>query len=321
MDLLAAGGAVPGWLVVAAAAVAAVLVFVLLVRAQSLRVPAILLTIIGLLVLGYAIVALSQQEAERQALRNQELNLTSRASALDGALAASGLACLESLEEMAPQCEAVVFARPQTVAAARTLLRARLMLLVDAQALMARAPSADTAAMMEVWRQPLARDPFGLVAVVLREDFSCPDGSCAAAHLLGADSAAVANGTKHRFETLYAAHVARWNGAPSTASTPIPIEAPIVAPATVEPAELEPVAPPAEAEAQPPEPQPAPTTAPTTTPPTTTPPTTPPAEPAMPDVPLPPPRPVIPRARPAAEAPRPAPAGAPALSVPAGSLQ
>ncbi|MDQ0504343.1 hypothetical protein [Xanthobacter agilis] len=233
---LAMGGAepVPGWLVVAVAATFAVAVFVLLQRAQSYRLPALLLVVIGVLVLGYAIVVLSRRAAEEQALKAEAQALSIRATALDGSLAASGLACVDALDDMAAHCEDIVFARPQTVAATRALVRARLMLLRDADTLLRRAPAADVAALVEVWRQPLARDPFGLVAVVLREDFSCADGTCTAARLLGEGSRAAENESKRTFETLYAAHAARWSppatGAPSTISgrdaTPATPEAP-----------------------------------------------------------------------------------------------
>ncbi len=218
---LAAGGAgsVPGWLVLGAALAVAVAVFVLLLRSDSLRVPVLVLGLIGLLVVAYALILLYERKLDEQALQAEEQGISARATALDGALAASGLACIDALAEMAASCEEVVFARPQSVAAARALVRARLMLLKDGEDLLRRAPSADLAALLETWRQPLARDPFGLVAVVLREDFSCPDDQCAPARMLGAGSQAAANVSGRRFETLYAAHQAKWTA--PTSATPV----------------------------------------------------------------------------------------------------
>ncbi|MFG1417500.1 hypothetical protein V5F38_08165 [Xanthobacter sp. V0B-10] len=213
MNAFALPGVVPGWLVLAAAAVAAVAVFVLLFRAQSFRLPVLVLGLIGLLVVGYGLLLLYQKQLAEQAVREEGRALQLRATQLDGALAASGLACIDTLPDMAASCEAVVFARPQTVVAARALVRARLLLLTDADALLRRAPAADLAALVEVWRQPLARDPFGLVAEVMRQDFSCTDQNCAPARLLGEDAPAVANLSNRRFAAVQAAHAAQWRAA------------------------------------------------------------------------------------------------------------
>ncbi|MFG1402271.1 hypothetical protein [Xanthobacter sediminis] len=210
MNAFVLPGVVPGWLVLAAAVVAAIVVFVLLFRAQSFRLPALLLGLVGLLVVGYGLLLLQQRQLAEQAIREEGRALQLRATQLDGALAASGLACLDTLPDMAASCEEVVFARPQTVVAARALVRARLLVLTDADVLLRRAPAADLAALVEVWRQPLARDPFGLVAEVMRQDFSCADQNCAPARLLGEDAPAVANLSNRRFATVQAAHAARW---------------------------------------------------------------------------------------------------------------
>lgn len=303
-------GSVPGWLVLAAAVIAAVAVFVLFLRAQSLRLPILVLVLIGLLVIAYAVVLLAQRDSERQALQEESQAISARATALDGALAASGLACIDAFTEMAANCEEIVFAKPESVAAARALVRARLMLLRDAGDLLRRAPSADLAALIETWRQPLARDPFGLVAVVLREDFTCGDGHCAVAGLLGEGSQIPAHLANRRFETLYESHAARWKGGAPAGDLPVPppplagaVETPAPAapsPVPVVPAPVEPERPAPPLSGQ----GPTPATG---------------GEAPMPaaGAPLPPERPVIPRpARPQAVAPAPAPP--PAAAEPAG---
>lgn len=306
---LAAEGtnAVPGWLVLAAAVAAAAGVLVLLMRAQSFRLPAVVLVLVGLLVVAYALVRLNRQAAEQHALRAEVQAIEARATGLDGALAASGLACMDALADMAAGCEQVVFARPETVAAARALLRARLLLLMDADALSRRAPSSDLETLLAAWRAPLAQDPFGLVAVVLREDFSCADERCTPARLLGEGSQAAANAKNKRFETLYAAHAARWSppAAPAEPQTVAPAPAPPIVPPPQAPATGA-----AEGAGEPPAPS-EPTEAPL----------------PAPDAPLPPPRPALPAAeRPQPAAPRPvrpappAPEEAPA-TVPPGALQ
>ncbi|WP_454916723.1 hypothetical protein [Xanthobacter sediminis] len=311
--------AASGWMVLAAAVAAAAGVLVLLLRAQSFRLPALVLVLVGLLVVAYGLVLLDQRQAERQALRAEELAIEARATGLDGALAASGLACMDALADMAAGCEQVVFARPETVAAARALLRARLLLLRDADTLSRRAPESDLGMRMAAWREPLARDPFGLVAVVLREDFSCADAHCAPARLLGEGAQAAANAANKRFETLYATHAARWNP-----PAPEPERASAI-PAEPQPAAPQPVPAPESAggAAAPPAPGATGAGAPASG-----------AEALLPaaEAPLPPSRPAIPSApRPQPAAPRPVvrqPASAPAdepaeepAALPPGSLQ
>lgn len=257
-------GLLPGWLVLAVAVLVAVGLFMLLLRAQSFRLPAVLLVLVGGLVIGYSVVLLHQKQVREEAARAEEQAIKARATALDAALASSGLACLDAPTEVVARCEEVVFARPETVAAARVLVRGRLLLLADADALSHRTASPALVALTAVWREGLARDPFGLVAVVLREDFTCADGQCPAARSLGASSRAPASLNDKTFENLYATHSARWSDAAPArlrpaADLPAPtVESPAgppglaVVPPAASPASAPPQAePPAEAPAPP----------------------------------------------------------------------
>lgn len=225
------GPSLPGWLVLLAAAVVAVAIVVLVARASSFRLPLLVLIVTGLLVVAYALLVLHQRQIQTQALARTADALLARSAGLDAALATTGLACLDALPENADACASVVFASPDKIHAARALLRARLLVLTDGVSLQGQLFRPALSQQIEAWRRSLAADPYGLVAVVLREDFGCADANCPAAAVLTSRDQVAAHFADTRFESL----VARYQAPPPPAepapraAEPAPVSVPIPA--------------------------------------------------------------------------------------------
>lgn len=222
----------PGGLVLLAASVAAVAIVILVARASSFRLPLLVLIVTGLLVVAYALLVLHQRQIQTQALAGAADALLARAAALDAALATTGLACLDALPENTDACAAVVFASPDKVHAARALLRARLLVLADGVSLQGRLVRPALSQQIEAWRRSLAADPYGLVALVLREDFGCADANCPAAAVLTSRDAVAARFADKRFESL----IARYQAPPAPIEPARPAEP---APVSIPPAPMD----------------------------------------------------------------------------------
>lgn len=269
--------ALPGWLLLVAAVIGAAFVFLLMTRSEHRDNPITLLVMIGMLVGGLAVGAGILKELRVAATVAEATALDSRAAALDSASAQSGLGCLAADESLAAACEAVVFERPDTVAAARGLVGARLALVEDAFEFVRRRDAAYLMDRITAWRRPLERDPFGLVAAMLADTAGCTDAYCPQLAVIGNSEKIATNLRDGRLQELIGKYAPIWERVARNRGTigqPVrtgPFGLPVVErpsgaerpPAANLPVEEPPAAPPAPAaEPRPAPPRPAPAPAP-----------------------------------------------------------
>jgi hypothetical protein len=151
------------------------------------------------------------RQAERRALEARAVELTGRAI-----MPGSALACLDSGagDEVERACEKVLFANPETVAAAVSYVAARFALL--GEGLDYAANDSAYGASLNGTRRALEADRFGILAHVLATRDGCVADRCPALKRLG-DASRVQRNLRER---TYAAQVARyvptWTGRPAT---------------------------------------------------------------------------------------------------------
>jgi hypothetical protein len=126
----------------------------------------------------------------------------------------SALACLDSGsgETAETACEAAVFARPQSTAAAVAYVGAHLRLLADAKAF---DPASDSFA---ATRRAIELDRYGIAAHVLASRDLCTPERCGAFALLADTNALKSNMKAQAFDQYVSRHTAAW-------TTPVPAAA------------------------------------------------------------------------------------------------
>jgi hypothetical protein len=159
---------------------------------------------------------LRQAGMEREALDARGLQLTAAAIA-----PGSPLACLDSGagDAVEASCEAAIFLKPETVAAATAYVEARLRLLADGFDYAHRADTAYYNALTQS-RQTLEADRYGFVAHVLMSRDGCTADSCVAFGWLLHDTGPVkANMASRKLEATIARYAVTWNGGSMGAAT------------------------------------------------------------------------------------------------------
>lgn len=135
--------------------------------------------------------------------------LAQRADALlaQAIAANSPLACIDAAagDQVETACEAVLFGRPETIAAAVSFVAAKV-------ALLSQGPAAGKSDDYALWllRQNLAADRYGIVAHVLATTAACSAERCAAFALVTDPSRIKANLRDGTFDRLVAKHAAAW---------------------------------------------------------------------------------------------------------------
>ena len=203
----------PGWVVVVGAAVVALLAFVLLARAEPTERPLTLFVLIGMLLGGMAVGTSILKEVQANNTVSEARALEVRAAALDAAAAEAGLGCLNADAALQAACEVMLFERPENIAAARALLRARFALVEDAFEFVRRRRSPILLDRIAVWRRPLERDPYGIVAAMLLDMRSCSVSSCPQVAFLGDVQQVNANLAGDRYAALVAKYTPMWERA------------------------------------------------------------------------------------------------------------
>lgn len=154
--------------------------------------------------------AVARRAAERRALlaRDAELN---RMALTPG----SALACLDAGagETVENACEKLVFASPQSAAAAVAYMDARLKLLADAG-------EAGVLAELAATRRAVALDRYGVAAHVLAQRDGCTANKCAAFALVEDASALKANLKAEVFDQYVSRYAANWNAPPPAQKAP-----------------------------------------------------------------------------------------------------
>jgi hypothetical protein len=180
-----------------------------------------------------------ERATERRALDERSAMLLTRAAA-----PGSALACLDELagETVEVACEKVVFASPESIAAAAAYVAAKLALLADEDDY-ARRVNRTFVAELAPLRTSLELDRFGIVAHVLALRYGCTADKCDALTLLGDHSHVLANLRDGAFDEQVAKFASSWNspsrtvldgGAAVTSAAALPL-APSPAPAAVSP--------------------------------------------------------------------------------------
>lgn len=155
---------------------------------------------------------------ERRAYQARLADLNARTMA-----AGSSLACLDALagDALDEACEKAIFANPESVAAAVSLMAARLSLLREAVALSAHDASYEQA--IADLRRSIELDRFGFAAQALAAREQCTPTACEALSLLNKPDHVAANLKERTFDIFVGRHVATWlsrSPAPAVASTP-----------------------------------------------------------------------------------------------------
>ncbi|MFG1344727.1 hypothetical protein V5F59_07530 [Xanthobacter autotrophicus DSM 431] len=202
---------VPGWVVFASLVLGAVFVFLLFVRSEPNENPLTILVLIGILVGGLAIGTGLVRQLNASSAIAEAKALEARAAALDAAAAQSqALGCLGADPQLASVCEVVLFERPDTVAAARALVRARMALVEDAFEFVRRREATYLTERIAAWRKPLEQDNLGLVAAALVDYSGCTPSYCPQAAVVGDPARILANMSEGRYAALVAKYTPIW---------------------------------------------------------------------------------------------------------------
>jgi hypothetical protein len=195
------------------AAVAAMLLVMKYRPAWAEDTRRLLLPIVVLVLSGLGVVSIlgrmaqDERGAERRALAQRSAELAAQALA-----PGSTLACLDGVagEVVENACEKMVFAGPQSSAAAVAYMAARLTLLADGLAF-ARYGDAEFAATLSGLRRAIELDRFGIVAHVLAVRDGCTAERCAAFMLLGDANVIKVNLKAQAFDQYVSRYAADWN--------------------------------------------------------------------------------------------------------------
>jgi hypothetical protein len=165
---------------------------------------------------GFTLITRSDRAEERRALDRRLDELTERAIA-----PGSALACLDSGigEAVEGACEKAVFASAETVAAATTLVSARLTLLGDALEFATRVDPNYEKVLADL-RRAIEVDRFGFVAQVLAARDGCTPAKCDALQWFHEPNRIRANLNDRTFDGMVARNASNWANR-SRAGTPV----------------------------------------------------------------------------------------------------
>lgn len=202
---------VPGWVVLASVVIGAVFVFLLFVRSEPNENPFTILVLIAILISGLAVGSALLRQFRAASAIAEARALEARAAALDSTAAQSaGLGCISPDPKLVTVCEAVLFEHPDSVAAARALVRARMALVEDAFEFVRRREASYLTERITAWRRPLEQDPFGLVAAALADYSGCTPSYCPQAVVIGDPTRIIANMSEGRYQALVAKYTPIW---------------------------------------------------------------------------------------------------------------
>jgi hypothetical protein len=224
VDLVGGTFALPWWTLIAAVLLIAILGLLAGTRGGWQKIAGSLaqfVAVLGLLFLAWNYfdrMTTRDLAEERRAYQARLADLNARTIA-----AGSPLACLDALagDALDEACEKAVFANAESVAAAVSLMAARLSLLREGVALSAIDGSYDAA--IADLRRSIELDRFGFAAQALAAREQCTPTSCEALSLLSKPDRVAANLKDRTFDIFVGRHVATWLSrlpAPAVASTP-----------------------------------------------------------------------------------------------------
>jgi hypothetical protein len=224
LDLAAGTFTLPVWAAATAAGLLLIFLLLALFRASFSELMGTVVRLgIAAIAIGFAWTFVEHaSERDRDEARRA---LDARTVALTGLATAPGsaLACLDALasEGVDGSCEKVIFASPESVAAAASYVEARLSLLADAVDFAKRRDASYIPTLISL-RQPLESDRFGLVAQVLATRDACTAEKCDALSLLRNPNRVRANLRERTFDGLVARYASAWpTRARSTATSTV----------------------------------------------------------------------------------------------------
>src|SRR3954467_14985005 len=212
LDLASGTFTVPLWVVGVVAALLVALIVIAVVRSGLndlgslvFRAAVILIAV----VFGWTYITRTAERdraEERRALDQRSAELVSRATA-----PGSAIACLEATntETVEGACERLVFAGPESVAAATAYISARLTLLADAHEYTSRRDQGYESAIAGL-RRTIAADRYGLASQVLATRDGCTADACDAFGLVYDDKKLRANLKDRLFDITVARYAVNW---------------------------------------------------------------------------------------------------------------
>jgi hypothetical protein len=212
LDQMWRSPAFPMWLTLAAAAFFGLVVLITLLRAEK-SVANGALTVITLLAIGVAVAA-TIREYGPTGRASAEIRATPSATA-----SLPALACIDELagDAVASACERVVFASPESTAAAVSYT-ASLITRLTALGDVAAAKASMTPELLAI-RRALERDRYGMVAQVLTVREGCTGIQCPAFRSF-ADSRQISiNMTERNYDALVSHYGPMWNALPALSPT------------------------------------------------------------------------------------------------------
>jgi hypothetical protein len=212
LDLASGTFTVPLWVVGVVAALLVALIVIAVVRAGLNDLGSLVFraaVIVIAVVIGWTYLTRSAERdraEERRALDQRSAELVSRATA-----PGSAIACLEATntETVEGACERMVFAGPETVAAATAYIAARLTLLADAHEYTARRDQGYESSIAGL-RRTIGADRYGLVSQVLATRDGCTADACDAFGLVYDDKKLRANLKDRLFDTTIGRYSVSW---------------------------------------------------------------------------------------------------------------
>jgi len=212
LDLASGTFTVPLWVVGIVAALLVALIVIAVVRAGLNEFGSLVFraaVIVIAVVFGWTYVTRTAERDkadERRSLDERSAELVSRATA-----PGSAIACLEATnsETVEGACERVVFAGPETVAAATAYISARLTLLADAHEYTARRDQGYESSIAGL-RRTVAADRYGLASQVLAMRDGCTADACDAFGLVYDDKKLRANLKDRLFDVTVARYAVNW---------------------------------------------------------------------------------------------------------------
>ncbi|MEJ0076433.1 MAG: hypothetical protein WDO17_13455 [Alphaproteobacteria bacterium] len=212
LDLASGTFTVPLWAVGVVAALLVALIVIAVVRSGLNELGSLVFraaVIVIAVVFGWTYINRSGERDradERRALDSRSAELVSRATA-----PGSAIACLEATntETVEDACERIVFAGPETVAAATAYIGARLTLLAEAHEYTARRDQAYESSIAGL-RRTIGADRYGLVSQVLATRDGCTADACDAFGLVYDDKKLRANLKDRLFDQIVARYSVNW---------------------------------------------------------------------------------------------------------------
>jgi len=207
----------PGW-ALASAGVVVLLLLILILRSRAdrgglatLAQLSLVAVVAGAAYFGLKLYEDSSRLAERIALEERASVLLAQSGQPDSVLGCLNVALAPALDDA---CEKAVFAEPQRITSAISVIADRLTLMEDIDAFAAREPA--FAQRFEPLRRSLESDPYGIVSHVLSAQFKCLPDSCPRLRIFKDAEKIKANLSSRAFDRLLLKHRESWAKNPAS---------------------------------------------------------------------------------------------------------